>query len=419
MADGILNRIGSGFDRYIGGLLGEDLSGLSKEEKAQARRQAIGIISRGMLSPDQGSAALTNVMAARKAKRDAPEIARRQADAEAMLPRITGRLFGGMPTPTMPEGGEDELTGVNVQSRYRQDPADAMRLLTATQAGRDVAAGMPDLAKLAQEGLTGRVVGGSIQNPLTGAFSKPPEEKKPKTRVGSEDLGNKVRVYFSDGTTEDLNKGLAPARGEGGLLGAGGVKPTKGQESVDKNFSETINDYVAAGGYADIDKQINQLDDVITALESGQRISGPIIASIMESFPNMAAGAFPEAVNAKDLVEEVAQRNLRAILGGQFAQQEAKELIRRTYNPALREEQNAERLRSLVTQMRRANIAKRDAIEYWNKYGTLAGYTGNLPQIESTVKAPAPKVGAIVEKDGKKYEFLGGDPSKPSSWRAR
>jgi hypothetical protein len=69
--------------------------------------------------------------------------------------------------------------------------------------------------------------------------------------------------------------------------------------------------------------------------------------------------------------------------------------------------------------MRRANIAKRDAIEYWNKYGTLAGYTGNLPQIESTVKAPAPKVGAIVEKDGKKYEFLGGDPSKPSSWRAR
>jgi hypothetical protein len=400
------------YQKFIGGLLGENVEGMSEAERKRLARE-------GTLSTVMGFLGGKGLLGGLSEYKQGRAQARRQAEAEEMLPRITGRLFGGMPTATMPEGGEDELTGVNVQSRYRQDPADAMRLLTGTQAGRDVAAGMPDLAKLAQEGLTGRVVGGSIQNPLTGAFSKPPEEKKPRTRVSSEDLNDRVRVYFSDGTYEDLKKGLAPVRGEGGLLGAGGVKPTKGQESVDKKFSETINDYVASGGYADIDKQINQLDEVITALESGQRISGPIIASLMESFPNMAAGAFPEAVNAKDLVEEVAQRNLRAILGGAFAEREGRELIRRAYNPALSEEQNAERLRSLVTQMRRANIAKRDAIEYWNKYGTLAGYTGNLPQIESTVKAPAPKVGAIVEKDGKKYEFLGGDPSKPSSWRAR
>lgn len=313
MADGILKRIGSGLDRYIGGLLGEDLSGLSKEEKAQARRQAIGIISRGMLSPDQGSSALTNVMAARKAKRDAPEIARRQADAEAMLPRISGRLFGGMPTPTMPEGGEDELTGVNIQSRYRQDPADAMRLLTATQAGRDVAAGMPDLAKLAQEGLTGRVVGGSIQNPLTGAFSKPPEEKKPIREV---DLGNRVRVMYSDGTFEDLRKGLAPGAG-----GAGGAKDLSKDER-DRVFK--ARDRIATSS------------ESIAGLRAARQLSDRAYEGPLAGTRAQAAAALPDSIEpagAKETIEldtilkEQVLGQLKSIFGAAPTEGERKILL--------------------------------------------------------------------------------------------
>ena len=177
MADGILKGIGSAFNRYIGGLLGEDVESMTPEERRRARMAAIGAIGRAMSNPELGTAPIEAVRASRKAAQDQQELKRRQAAAEAALPQITGRLFGGLPAQTMPVGGENELTGVNISSPYRQDPMDALRMLTATQAGRDVATAMPDLAKLAQEGVTGRVVGGSIQNPLTGQFTAP----QPKT----------------------------------------------------------------------------------------------------------------------------------------------------------------------------------------------------------------------------------------------
>ena len=37
--DGLFKRIGRGFDRYIGGLLGEDLESMTPEERANARRR--------------------------------------------------------------------------------------------------------------------------------------------------------------------------------------------------------------------------------------------------------------------------------------------------------------------------------------------------------------------------------------------
>ena len=40
--------------------------------------------------------------------------------------------------------------------------------------------------------------------------AKPAEATKPVTRIGSEDLGDRVRTYFSDGSSKDTPKGLAP-----------------------------------------------------------------------------------------------------------------------------------------------------------------------------------------------------------------
>lgn len=47
------------------------------------------------------------------------------------------------------------------------------------------------------------------QKQYTGA-KKPTEAAKPVTRTGSEDLGDRVRTYFSDGTFKDTSKGVAP-----------------------------------------------------------------------------------------------------------------------------------------------------------------------------------------------------------------
>lgn len=172
--DGLFKRLGRGFDRYVGGLLGEDLEGMSPEEKAAARRSVIGIIGRGMVDPSQGSEALGAVTQARAMQRAQAEVARRTAAAEAEMPRIAGRLFGGT------AGALESLAGGEggpLTSRYRQAPQEALARLYGTQAGQDVMRGPAgeNLLKLATEGVTGRTVGGAVYNPLTGGFARPPE----------------------------------------------------------------------------------------------------------------------------------------------------------------------------------------------------------------------------------------------------
>ena len=223
--EGLLKRLGRGFDRYIGGLLGEDLESMTPQERANARRQVIGAMGRSMTDPNQD--ALGAVMQGRAQRRAQGELERRTAAAEAEMPRITGRLLGGTAgaLESLPGGEGGPLT-----ARYRQAPQEALARLYGTQAGRDVAQMAPDLAKLATEGTLGRTVGGSVYNPVTGQFTRPPEAPKMREPVREVDLGNRVIVYYNDGTTETLPKGAAPRMGGGGGAGgaAGGGAPSEG-----------------------------------------------------------------------------------------------------------------------------------------------------------------------------------------------
>lgn len=176
MADGLFKKIGSGFDRYIGGLLGEDVASMTPEERRAARMAAIGIIGRGMVSPEGGSQALSAVRGARQAQRQSREEASRVAAAEALMPDIASRLLGGRSGAMIQglEPGEAPVPVSAVRVPSEANTREALRMMYGTQAGRDVAQMAPDLAKLAQEGVTGRTVGGSVYNPVTGQFSRPP-----------------------------------------------------------------------------------------------------------------------------------------------------------------------------------------------------------------------------------------------------
>lgn len=168
--EGLLKRLGRGFDRYIGGLLGEDLESMTPQERANARRQVIGAMGRSMTDPNQD--ALGAVMQGRAQRRAQGELERRAAAAEAEMPRIAGRLLGGTAgaLESLPGGEGGPLT-----ARYRQAPQEALGRLYGTQAGRDVAQMAPDLAKLATEGTLGRTVGGVVYNPVTGKVINPAE----------------------------------------------------------------------------------------------------------------------------------------------------------------------------------------------------------------------------------------------------
>jgi hypothetical protein len=161
------------FSRYVGGLLGEDVESMTPEERRRANLSVLGIIARGMGSHEAGSEALALTRASRAAERESAGLARRQAAAEALMPQVVGRLFGG------PAGRLESLPGGEggeLSSRYRQDPRGAMAALYGSQAGRDLGEMAPDLAALAKEGTLGRTVGGSVYNPLTGGFTAPPRQ---------------------------------------------------------------------------------------------------------------------------------------------------------------------------------------------------------------------------------------------------
>lgn len=171
--DGLLKRLGQGFDRYIGGLLGEDLSKMTPEERALARRQAIGAIGQGMINPANAQPAMANVIQARALQREREQMRSRAMAAEQEMPRITGRLFGT--SGGMIEGLQEGEAPTPLTARYRVNPQEALARMYGTQAGRDVASVSPELLQLAQEGVTGRTVGGAVYNPLTGSFARPPE----------------------------------------------------------------------------------------------------------------------------------------------------------------------------------------------------------------------------------------------------
>lgn len=159
---------------------------------------------------------------------------------------------------------------------------------------------------------------------------------------------------------------------------ASGTAPklTKGQEAADREFGKEYAGWKASGGYADIEKQLQQLQRVSTELgKPGNDYTGPaagLIPGKARAFTN------PAAVNAQNLVEEVAQRNLRLVLGAQFTQVEGERLIARAYNPQLSPMENKRRVDALISQIRTAAQAKEEAARYFEENGTLSGWKGKI-----------------------------------------
>lgn len=155
---------------------------------------------------------------------------------------------------------------------------------------------------------------------------------------------------------------------------------TPGQKKADEEFGKEFVEWNASGGFADVEKQLGQLEEVATRLEAGEDLNSWTMGVAPDWVLALTEGG-RKAINARDLVQEVAQRNLRAILGGQFAQKEGEQLINRAYNPILDEAQNARRLRALIRQMRSAAQQKQAATDYFAANGTLVGFEGGRPSL--------------------------------------
>ena len=153
----------------------------------------------------------------------------------------------------------------------------------------------------------------------------------------------------------------------------------EGFKAVDQAFARDVYvPWLAAGGYADVEKNLNQLEEVFAQLEGGVNITGPIIGRTPDFFLSIFN---PTALNARERVEEVVQRNLREVLGAQFTENEGVRLIARAFNPALDDELNAARLASLIQAIADSAQAKDEAVGYFRENGTLWGWEGTLPTV--------------------------------------
>ena len=166
-----------------------------------------------------------------------------------------------------------------------------------------------------------------------------------------------------------------------------------GLKTLDTEFAKTLGSASGVQALAAARQDAATISKVLKELESGKELTGPVLGILPE---NVRAMINPDSVQSQQLVEGVVQKNLRAILGGQFAQKEGEQLVRRAYNPVLPEAQNAARLRALFLSLQTAAENKAAMEDYFRKNNfSLKGYEGpmgipTMAEFEAAMDAAAP-----------------------------
>jgi hypothetical protein len=224
------------------------------------------------------------------------------------------------------------------------------------------------------------------------------------------DLGDRVELRdpVTGAVIESIRKGATPGQA------AKPVPTTEGQKTLDRDFAKEYSDYVAGGGSSQVDKILQDLKKVEDLLASDKNITG-IKVSAADALGTLSA-LYPDAATAKDLAGGVIQSNLRAILGGQFAQKEGEALLARAYNPAQPQKDNLSRIKNLRKQIETAATAKRRAVEYWEaNEGTLAGFKGDLGKAKPTGSAASTAGGVPAGVDPAVWNVM--TPEEKALWQ--
>lgn len=269
------------------------------------------------------------------------------------------------------QGALDDLTRQQFQAQQDQIAYAQRR----DQADSQVAANPGLLGSIGQVGpfQPGQ---GLSDMPSANMIMKARESVKPKTPEYTSGVREFMQVVGRKPQNLDEYVSFHSAKkGPGVTINNG--QPTIGEKEFDKVSANEFADYVALGGYADTQKNIQQLDSVVEdiegAIKSGKDLTGPAFGLMPRS---MRAVLSQEGTDVMERVEEVVQRNLRAVLGAQFTEKEGERLIARAYNPYLDEKVNLQRVKRLVGSIKKMANAKAQAYEYFKENGSLVGFQG-------------------------------------------
>jgi len=197
------------------------------------------------------------------------------------------------------------------------------------------------------------------------------------------------------------------------------------QAKVEEKSAQDLVDFTVGGGFSDVQKGLTQLENAKQILQQQPegKITGKVVG--VQDDTGLLKYTNPVAQDTKEQVQEIAQRNLRLILGPQFTAKEGEALINRVYNPALPQSVNVKRLELLQEQMSSAAKTKQEAVEYYNTNGTLKGFTGKiynntsdfisdynnkLKSVEKTPEAKQSNTTPFGFKEGAKTKSKSGKP---------
>lgn len=197
------------------------------------------------------------------------------------------------------------------------------------------------------------------------------------------------------GQIPDLNTGGAPS----------GRKPTVFDQTQDRELAKDVAEWKTTGQTTAL-SGLQKLKGVIEELRQPGDRSGPYMNMIPDGLKPIIA---PKSTNLKETAESVVQDTLRATLGGAFAQAEAQQLFARTYNPALGDDVNAQRLEQLYNKMLNRSMLNDRLARYADVNGTAQGFQGYLPGLQdfipndtppATGDQPQPLIGSGAQQSG-------------------
>lgn len=150
-------------------------------------------------------------------------------------------------------------------------------------------------------------------------------DKKAQNFVKGEEL-NKMRETLEIEKMKLLNKG---------------VEATKAQTKADELNMTTLTEYTPNREV--LASEVLRLKGAINSLKTDSGISGPIIGKLkIESLS-------PVQKTVSDAMGSVLSKNLKSILGGQFAASEGERLLKYGFDPNLSQAENLKRAESLLT----------------------------------------------------------------------
>ena len=165
-----------------------------------------------------------------------------------------------------------------------------------------------------------------------------------------------------------------------------GKELTPYQKKLDEKAADDVLEWKQGGGTT-LASNIRRLRLVVTQLERGEKLSGPV-TGITPDFILAFSESGRKAIDARQKVEQVVQQDIRRILGAQVTKDEVDRFLARVFDPKLEPRQLAARVKDLLTQMEQAAIQKNAMVKHLDAGGTLRDYKGPQPTldvIESTL----------------------------------